>query len=125
MPSPPAATIPSSVSAMLAVPNSRSHSTKTTIAVKMPPIKDGIDRLTLTSIGAAAIASRLGRREPRIGRRGARLLQVRLAEARVIAVEEMPQRAAIEIAGAEQPVGERIGQVEVGAHHDRLVVIDR
>ena len=32
-------------------------------------------------------------------------------------------RETVEIAGAEQPIGERIGQVHVGAHHDRLVVM--
>jgi hypothetical protein len=31
---------------MLAVPNRRSHSTNATTALKMPPINDGIARLT-------------------------------------------------------------------------------
>src|SRR4029077_15070103 len=54
---------------------------------------------------------------------GPDLLQVRFAEARVVAVEDMTEEAAVEIAGAEQPIGNGIGQVHVGAHHDCLIVM--
>jgi len=45
MPSAADSTAPSAISGMLPVPNSKSQITKTTIAEKMPPISDGIERL--------------------------------------------------------------------------------
>ena len=41
----------------------------------------------------------------------------------VIAVEQVPDQAAIEVGGAEEPVHDREGEIHVHLHHDRLVVM--
>src|SRR5438094_712052 len=46
-------------------------------------------------------------------------LQVRLA----VAVEEVADQPAVEVGGAEQPVGDRERQVHVGLHHQPRVVV--
>src|SRR5204863_3461677 len=93
-PSPITTRAPRLIVSVLSLPNNSSHSTKTTIAVKMPPISDGIERLTLISLGTSAIGLRSGGRQPGICGGGARLLQIRLAEAAVVAVEDVPEDAA-------------------------------
>src|SRR5213078_4335278 len=55
-PSPIATSAPTRITGALAAPNSNSHSTNATIAVKMPPISDGNPRLTPISLGTSAIA---------------------------------------------------------------------
>src|SRR5215472_9470165 len=66
----------------------------------------------LTSVGMVAPAS-------------GRAAQVLLQEASLIAVEQMADQAAVEIGGAEQPVGDRKGQVHVDLHHQPAVVMGR
>ena len=48
---------PAAIVTGLPIPNSKSHSTNTTTAVKMPPTSDGSERLTgLAAIGQAGWA---------------------------------------------------------------------
>src|SRR5260370_30258341 len=41
----------------------------------------------------------------------------------IVAIEDVTKEAAIEVSRGEQPVGDRIGQIEVLLHHDRLIVV--
>src|SRR5215472_5373752 len=101
------------------LPASNSHRTSTKIPTAMPPISEAVERLRLVMAGVSGPLAA----GQRIVDAGAGALQVPLHEPRVVAVEDMAQEAAIEIAGAEQPIGDRIGQVHVARHHDALIVV--
>ncbi len=51
------------------------------------------------------------------------LRQLRLHETRVIAVEHVPEQAAIQVAGAHHPIGNRKRQIHIALHHDSLVMV--
>src|SRR5215471_14610656 len=101
----------------LVVPASKSHSANTKMPTPIPPMSDAVERLR----PATGLCS--GAAGERIVDAGAGTLEIPLHEPRVVAVEDMAQEAAVEIAGAEQPIGDRIGQVHVARHHDALVVM--
>src|SRR5580704_9111320 len=84
------------------------------------------DTAALTSVGMAALylcligPDRHGGGLLRSLRPGA---QAALEVARRIAVEQMAEQAAVEIGGAERPIGDREGQVHVHFHHQPGIVM--
>src|SRR3954452_4333300 len=95
VPSPAATARPRRIIGTESVPNSSSQKMKTTMAVKMPPIREGKARLTWACGTVCALRSIASDREPRIGGSVARPLQVAPDKAAVIAIEDVTQQAAV------------------------------
>src|SRR5579883_436362 len=101
-----------------ALPASSSHSTNTPTATAMPPTSEAVERLS-----AAMGRSSADLRGQGIVGAGAHLAEAGLHMPFAIAVEDMAEETAIEIARAEQPIGDGISEVHVPRHHDRRVVV--